>query len=134
MRHQGIQKSSRNPGPMPTVLIVDDAEDILELAQLSFELKGWASHPASSGDEALRLAISVKPDVILLDYDLGRETGLDILARLRAEPQSAGIPVVFLTGADRPAERERFLAHGAAGVVSKPFDPMALADQVTALL
>jgi two-component system OmpR family response regulator len=119
---------------MHTVLIVDDAEDILELAQLSFELKGWKCHPASNGDQAVQLAASLAPDVILLDYDLGRETGLDVLARLRAQAKSAAIPVVFLTGADRPEERQRFLSNGAVGVVSKPFDPMELADQVSALI
>lgn len=120
--------------PTVNALIIDDAEDILDFATLSFDLKGWTSHTAETGAEGLRKAAELKPQVILLDFDLNGETGLDVLAQLQASPATARIPVIFLTGSDSPADRQTFVKAGALGLIPKPFDPMQLADRVALLL
>jgi len=70
--------------------------------------------------------------LILLDYDLGRETGVEIMGRIRAA--NVDTPIVFLTGKNRPEEHQRFLDAGAAGVLNKPFDPMSIADDTLPFL
>lgn len=107
---------------MTHVLIIDDAPDIVELAGIGMEIAGWTFASASGSAEALQRLQEQKPDLILLDYQLGPESGLDVLPKLQA---ATSTPVVFLTAATNP---EPFLAAGAAGVVQKPFDPMTLAD------
>ena len=118
-----------------TVLIVDDEEDIRELARISLErVGGLHVIAASSGEQGLELAKSEQPDAILLDAMMPGMDGPATLERLKADPDTAAIPVVFLTGSVQDVERERFMGLGALGLLPKPFDPMKLADQVRACL
>ena len=105
---------------MTHILIIDDAEDILELAGIGLEIAGLSSSTACNGQQALQQLEKQAPDLILLDYQLGPESGLDLLPQLR---QRCSAPVVFLTAAS--GEDQKFLAAGAAGVLMKPFDPMS---------
>jgi two-component system, OmpR family, response regulator len=109
---------------MPHVFIIDDAEDILELAQIGLEVAGWTCTSATTSAQALERLDAAEPDLVLLDYQLGSESGLDLLPRLRARTNA---PVVFLTASNEEAQVKQFLQAGAAGVISKPFDPMSLA-------
>lgn len=117
------------------LLLVDDEEAIRTIARLSLErIAGFTVIPAASGRAALEAAADDGPfDVVLLDVMMPGLDGPATLARLRAGPLPAGVPVVFLTAKTTPADRERLLALGAAGVIAKPFDPMTLPDQVRAI-
>jgi CheY-like chemotaxis protein len=108
---------------MTHVLIIDDAEDILELASIGLDIAGLSSSTASNSQQALQQLEQQPPDLILLDYQLGPESGLDLLPLLR---QKCSAPVVFLTAAS--GEEQKFLAAGASGVLMKPFDPMSLGE------
>ena len=119
---------------MPSVLVVDDAEDLLEMAQIGFEMAGWECWTATNGKDAAQLAAQHSPQVVLLDFDLPGENGLAIFARLKENPANAGIPVIFLTGTTHQGERESILGAGARGIITKPFDPLSLAQQVTPYL
>lgn len=114
---------------MAHVLIIDDAEDILELAAIGLEIGGATSSTARSGSQALAELEKATPDLILLDFQLGAESGLDVLPLLL---QKCSAPVVFLTAATK--DTQKFLDAGAAGVVQKPFDPMTLASDLAAWL
>lgn len=114
---------------MSHILIIDDADDILELAAIGLEIAGLTSSTATNGQQALERIGQQPPDLILLDYQLGPESGLDLLPRLREKSQA---PVVFLTAAH--GEEQRLLEAGAAGVLTKPFDPMTLGASLTAWL
>ena len=117
------------------VLIVDDEDDIREVAQMSLEMvAGWEVVPARSGDEGVRLAAEHRPDAILLDVMMPGMDGPATAALLRDRPETAAIPVILLTAKVQPADRRRLEALGVAGVLAKPFDPMQLANQVSALL
>lgn len=107
------------------MLLVDDAEDIREIAQIAFDLSGWRCVTAESGKGAeAALARAGKVDLVLLDYDLGpAENGLQVLELLRGRLD--GTPVVFLTAS---RDTGGFVAAGAVGVISKPFDPMGIAE------
>ena len=115
------------------VLVVDDEADIRRIARLGLSrLGGCDVVEASSGSEALEQARRSRPDVILLDVMMPGQDGPATLKALRADPETEAVPVVFLTAKAMPSEVARLTALGAAGVLTKPFDPRTLAEQVRA--
>lgn len=117
------------------VLLVDDEPDIRRIGELSLKAVGkLAVTLAASGEEALALARAARPDVVLLDVMMPGLDGPATLEKLRSEPDTAAIPVVFMTAKTQKHETERFLALGAAGVIHKPFDPMTLPAELRRLL
>lgn len=117
------------------VLLVDDEPDIRRIGQLSLERVGrWQVVLASSGAEALTLAASERPDVILLDVMMPVDDGPTTLARLRQQPSTADIPVVFMTAKVLAPKARRWRELGAAGTIPKPFDPMTLPDDIRRVL
>lgn len=118
-----------------TILIIDDEDDIREVAQVSLELVGGLRViAASSGAEGLARAAAERPDAILLDVMMPEMDGPTTVQRLRAEAATRDIPVILLTAKVQASDRQRFDALGVAGVLAKPFDPMALAGQIAKLL
>ncbi|HYU41701.1 MAG TPA: response regulator [Vicinamibacteria bacterium] len=117
------------------VLIVDDEPDIRRIAKLGLSrVGGMEVVEAANGAEALVRAKEDKPDAVLLDVMMPGLDGPSTLARLREDPATSGIPVVFLTAKAIAAELERLKVLGAAGVLTKPFDPMTLARELRAVL
>jgi CheY-like chemotaxis protein len=117
--------------PLASVLYVDDEPDIREIATLALGLDGSLDvRTAGSGAEALVAARERRPDLVLLDVMMPDLDGPATLARFRAEPGLAAIPVVFVTAKTLPSELARFRTLGAADVISKPFDAMRLLEQV----
>ena len=117
------------------VLVIDDEEDIREVARLSLELVGqYQVLTASSGRDGLDSARSHRPDAILLDVMMPDMDGPAALAELRADPSTRDIPVLFLTAKTQHAERMRLAQLGAAGILTKPFDPLKLSADVASAL
>jgi CheY-like chemotaxis protein len=117
------------------ILLVDDEDDIREVATISFEAIGrWQVSSAGSGAEGIDKAIAEQPDVILLDVMMPDLDGPSTFNRLRQDPRTRGIPVIFLTAKVRAADRRRAEQLGATGVLTKPFDPISLPAQVEAIL
>lgn len=117
------------------ILIIDDEDDIREVAAASLEaIGGHQVVTAFDGRDGVQKAISQAPDVILLDVMMPDRDGPAVLLDLRQNGATRDIPVVFLTAKVQPAERQRLTKLGAQGVVAKPFDPMAISDQLAALL
>lgn len=117
------------------VLVVDDDDAIREVAQMTLELvAGWQVELASSGREAVDLCRADPPDVVLLDVMMPTMDGPATFAELQADARTRGVPVVLLTAKVQPAERRRWEGLGVAGVLTKPFDPLALPDDVADLL
>ena len=113
------------------IMIVDDDEDICTVAALAARrVGGWDVVVAASGQEALAKARSERPDVILLDVMMPVLDGPATLVKLREEPSTIAIPVIFLTAKVQRLEVEHYLALGAIGVIRKPFDAMTLPDEV----
>jgi two-component system OmpR family response regulator len=116
------------------LLCIDDEEDILQVAKLSLEMVGGFQVSICRGSkDAVGEASRLQPDMILLDVMMPERDGPATLEALRANPATAAIPVVFMTAKVQPAEVTHYLGLGAVGVVSKPFDPMTLPDQIKAL-
>jgi CheY-like chemotaxis protein len=120
---------------MMKVLVVDDEEDVRYVARMSLGRVGRMTViEASSGEEGIARAKSERPDFILLDMMMPGMDGAATFLALRADAETAAIPVVFLTAKTMASEVERLKRLGARGVVLKPFNPLTLASDVTALL
>ena len=117
------------------ILLVDDEADIREVAAISMQaVGGWEVRIASSGTEAIAEARADPPDAILLDVMMPDLDGPATFRRLRDDPVTREIPVILLTAKTQASDRRCFEALGVAGILTKPFDPMSLPHQVTALL
>jgi CheY-like chemotaxis protein len=117
------------------ILLVDDEDDIREVAGISLEaVGGWQVSSASSGREGIAKALAERPDAILLDVMMPDIDGPATFELLQEDPQTRDIPVILLTAKAQTADRRRFEELGVAGLLTKPFDPMALSDQVAAIL
>ena len=115
------------------ILHVDDEPDVREVTEISLGLDpGFVTRSCASGREALAVAAEWLPDIILLDVMMPVMDGPATLARLRENPETAGIPAIFMTARAQSREMELFCSLGAAGVIPKPFDPMTLAASVRA--
>ncbi|BFM41207.1 response regulator [Synechocystis sp. LKSZ1] len=115
------------------ILVVDDEEDIRSIIQLALTLQTpWQVLLASSGPEALSLAKTQQPDLILLDRMMPGMDGPSTLQQLKAHPQTQSIPVLLMTAAPLPPET--LTALGAVGILPKPFRPLQLAQQLQAIL
>lgn len=117
------------------VLVVEDDPDILRVTAMCLaRVGGMEVLEARNGAEGLAIAAAERPDGILLDLMMPGMDGAQTLAALRARPETARIPVVFLTAKTSAAETERLERLGAAGVLPKPFDPASLVGRVRAIL
>ncbi len=117
------------------ILIIDDEEDIREVAQLSLEMAAnWDVLTASSGREGLAKAEVEQLDAILLDVMMPDWDGVTTFQQLQANPATQHIPVLLLTAKMQAADQRRFAQLGVTAAIAKPFDPMTLADQVAKFL
>ncbi len=117
------------------VLLVDDDPDLRILASYALEkVGGFEVLTSDGGAGVVDLARRERPDVILMDVLMPELDGPELVERLRATPDLAATPVIFLTGKEGEAEVERLAALGTRGVITKPFDPAALPGEVERLL
>ena len=112
------------------VLIVDDNEKNLRLARDVLQLNGVETVEAATGESALSLAATQRPDVILMDIRLPDMSGIDALRRLKDVPATAAIPVVAHTAFAMDGERTWLLAEGFDGYLAKPIDVRTFPDEV----
>lgn len=116
------------------ILYVEDEADIRVIAEIALEVVGgFTLVSCASGPEAVAAASRAKPDLLLLDMMMPGMDGLTTLAALRAIPETAHTPVIFMTAKVQSSEIANFKAAGALDVISKPFDPMALAQQIRSI-
>ena len=118
-------------GELKRVLHVDDDEDIRTIANLALETVGNLTVCAcDGGPEAIAKAPDFRPDLFLLDYMMPGMDGEETARQLHAMPELADVPVVYMTARVQGDMPQNLLERGAVGVISKPFDPMTLADQL----
>jgi CheY-like chemotaxis protein len=113
------------------VMVVDDDDDVRAVIEIAMRKIGnWQVVSVASGEAAIERARHEQPDVILLDVMMPSLDGPATMARLREAPETAGIPVIFLTAKVQQHELDRYLALGASGVIRKPFDVTQLPDEI----
>jgi len=116
------------------ILIADDEPDIV--TSLEFLMRGgdYEVRVAINGEEALRLAESFRPDVVLLDVMMPQRSGFEVCQKIRANPALQEIKIIMLTAKGRNAERDRGLNLGANAYVTKPFSTKEIMNTVRGLL
>ena len=121
---------------MPTkllrkILLVEDEPDIQAVAKVALEsVGGFCVEICNSGEEAVRQAPGIAPDLILLDVMMPGLDGFSTLKALREIPAVAEVPVIFMTAKVQASEVAQYKAMGALDVIAKPFDPMTLASSL----
>jgi CheY-like chemotaxis protein len=119
---------------MPTVLIVDDEPDNIELLGRRLTRRGYTVISATSAEDGIAKAVAEQPRVILMDVKMPQVDGLEASRRLKANDATKGIPIIMLTAHAMAEDRESALAAGANEYESKPVDlPRLLAkmEQLT---
>jgi CheY-like chemotaxis protein len=113
------------------VLLIDDDPSIRKIAEISLSRVGkWRVFLAESGLQALDVVSREQPDVILLDVMMPGMDGPTTLKYLREKPSLSNTPIIFMTAKVQKHEIDTYCQMGAAGVISKPFDPMLLPAEV----
>jgi two-component system, cell cycle response regulator DivK len=102
------------------ILVVEDNEKNMKLFRDVLLAAGYRTLEATTGEEAVALAAEHSPDLVLMDIQLPDIDGIEALGRLRADERTASLPVLALTAQAMEGERERFLAAGFDGYLSKP--------------
>jgi two-component system cell cycle response regulator DivK len=116
------------------VLVVEDNERSMKLARDVLQLHGYETIGARTGAEAVVLAATQQPALVLLDVALPDMDGVETLGALRANPRTAAIPVVAVTAFAMKGDRERVLESGFDGYVAKPIDVATFVEDVTACM
>jgi len=104
----------------PQILVVEDNEKNMKLFRDVLLATGHRTLEATTGGQAVELAAAHSPDLVLMDIQLPDIGGVEALGRLRADERTASLPVVALTAQAMEGDRERFLAAGFDGYLSKP--------------
>jgi len=119
--------------PQMTILVVDDEPDLVELITYNLEQQGFNILSASDGAQALELAKSRLPDLIVLDVMMPKLTGLEVAKRLRAQTETASMPIIMLTAKAEEADELGGLGAGADDYITKPFSMQVLVARINAL-
>src|SRR5262245_56802373 len=105
-----------------TVLVVDDSQISRKIMAAFLEKEGYRSIQAEDGAQALKQAQEALPDLILLDVIMPGPDGYEVCRTLKADPRTAEIPIIFLTGVNDPENKVKGIELGASDYVTKPFN------------
>ena len=119
---------------MSLILIVEDNEKNLKLVRDVLQVKGYETLEAGTAEEALKIAHAQIPQLILMDIQLPGMNGIEALQALRAEPRTAGIPIVAITASVMQSDRQEIMSVGFDGFIEKPITVRTFMDAVEAAL
>ena len=116
-----------------TILVVDDTPENIDIL-VGILGESYKVKAAPSGEKALKSAGKRPPDLILLDIMMPEMDGYQVFEQLKANPATANIPIVFVTGKSEDAEQEKGMAMGAKGYLTKPVEPEKVITMVNEIL
>jgi diguanylate cyclase (GGDEF)-like protein len=116
------------------ILVVDDDPDIARFVEVNLRSAGYDVTVATDGEEALRRAHEIHPDLVLLDVMMPRIDGFEVAQRLRRDPRSANTSIIMLTAKALSSDKVLGLTAGADDYIIKPFDPIELLARVKGVL
>ncbi|MBF9059114.1 response regulator [Rhodobacterales bacterium HKCCSP123] len=116
----------------PSVILhVDDDRDILEITRIALQVvDSFTLHQFDTADAVLSTAADLSPDLLLLDVMMPGKSGPDLWNALRGMERMAEVPTIFMTAKAEDAIRADLVGMGALHVITKPFDPMTLGEQI----
>ncbi len=115
-------------------LVVDDEFHIVQVVAIKLKNNGFEVLTADNGAAAYTLAVQHKPDIIVTDYQMPALTGLELIEKLRADEQTAAIPVIMLTARGFAIEDQQKQKLNIAACLSKPFSPREVLQTVEEVL
>ncbi|WP_395646075.1 phosphate regulon transcriptional regulator PhoB [Terricaulis sp.] len=118
----------------PHVLVVEDEEALSQLLKYNLEKEGYRVSVAIDGEEALMVADEIKPDLVILDWMLPKQPGIEVCRRLRGRQDTRNTPIVMLTARGEESERIRGLDMGADDYITKPFSMSELLARIRAVM
>ena len=118
---------------MKRIVIVDDEPHLRRLVRATLEACCEVLE-AADGQAALALAKKERPDLLILDWMMPNQTGIEVLQALREDPETARVPVIMLTGRTQKTDRHTAILLGIRGYLAKPFSPLELIDLVDKVL
>jgi len=116
------------------ILVADDEVYIVHILEFSLSMEGYEVVSANNGVAALEVIEKEMPDLVVLDVMMPGLSGHEVCRRLRTDPRTRHIPIIFLTAKDSPAERDEGLELGANAYITKPFGPRKLIEAIEGLL
>jgi two-component system, OmpR family, response regulator len=120
---------------MKRIMIVDDDKAMLQLLEMSLsQVGGMQVSACDSGKTALENLVEFAPEIVLLDANMPDIDGPETLVLIRQQAGYENVPIIFVTGDTRESEKTKLESIGAIGVITKPFDPMAISEQVNAIV
>ena len=119
---------------MPLILIAEDEPDIRDLIRITLNFGGFDVVVTSNGIEAVERAPEIMPDLIMLDVRMPRMTGYEACKVLKENPDTADIPIVFLSAKGQEQEVQAGTDSGATAYILKPFAPDVLLERIHQLL
>jgi CheY-like chemotaxis protein len=129
-----IRGETPKGGRMARVLVIDDEPTVGLILRMALGVKGHETIVAEDGRKGIEIALAVRPDVIVLDLMMPGFDGYEVLGGLLDAAELAAVPVLVLTAATLSAQLERCFSEGADAVMTKPFDPLDVADAIDGLL
>ena len=118
----------------PTVLVVDDNQQNLELLQAYLEDVTCETVPAKDGPEAIEIVSANMPDLILLDVMMPKMSGFEVCRRIKNDPKTSNIPVIMVTALNEYGDIERGVDCGTDDFISKPVNKLELVTRVKTML
>jgi two-component system alkaline phosphatase synthesis response regulator PhoP len=115
-------------------MVVDDEFHIVQVVAIKLRNNGYEVITADNGSDAYKLACEDKPDIIITDYQMPQLTGLELIEKLRSNPQTAAIPVIMLTARGFAIEDQQKEKLGISVCLSKPFSPREVFQTVEDVL
>ena len=116
------------------ILVVEDQDSIRRMIEALVTARGYDVTAVASGTKAIDVAMTNPPNLVLLDLNLpGQYDGFEVCRRLRADPQTANVPVVIISALDDQESRNRATEAGATSYYTKPFSPIALLKEIERL-
>jgi two-component system, OmpR family, phosphate regulon response regulator PhoB len=121
-------------GPLPVVLLVEDEPAQRAVLSYNLEAEGFEVQTADNGEDALALIAEAAPDLILLDWMMPHVSGIEVCRRLKARPETRGIPIIMLSARSEDVDKVRGLETGADDYVIKPYSVTELMARLRAQL
>jgi two-component system alkaline phosphatase synthesis response regulator PhoP len=116
------------------ILVVDDEVYIVHILDFSLRMEGYEVITALDGEQALERVKSDHPDLIVLDIMMPKLDGFDACRKLRADPQTADVPIILLSAKGRNVDQRMGYDAGATDYITKPFSPRKLVEKINTIL
>jgi len=116
------------------ILFIEDEADQVMLVQTRLEANGFDVDSAGDGEEGLKKANEVKPDLIILDLFIPKLSGYEVCKQLKADPETKDIPIIVMTASGERDLEEKCQAHGADEMFRKPYDSRELVEKIRTLI